>query len=119
MVARLAACGPRPCAFRALATQRRAARKNAPAGFLLTSGDNCDTLQHTTNGYRQGGVAMSVRKRTWTTRKGETKEAWIADFTDGTGKRHIRTFQHKKESRRLRGQGAGRRRRGRSRRARP
>jgi integrase len=39
---------------------------------------------------------MSVRKRVWTTRKGETKEAWIADFTDGTGKRHIRTFRQKK-----------------------
>ncbi len=32
---------------------------------------------------------MSVRKREWTTRKGETKEAWIADFTDGTGKRLV------------------------------
>ncbi len=41
---------------------------------------------------------MSVRKRTWVTRKGETKEAWIADFTDGTGKRHIRTFQQKKRA---------------------
>lgn len=41
---------------------------------------------------------MSVRKRTWVTRKGETKEAWIADFTDGTGKRHIRTFEQKKKA---------------------
>jgi integrase len=41
---------------------------------------------------------MSVRKRTWVTRKGETKEAWIADFTDGTGQRHIRTFPIKKGS---------------------
>ena len=41
---------------------------------------------------------MSVRKRTWTTRTGETKEAWIADFTDGTGHRHIRTFQQKKKA---------------------
>jgi integrase len=39
---------------------------------------------------------MSVRKRTWVTRKRETKEAWIADFTDGSGKRHIRTFKQKK-----------------------
>ena len=38
---------------------------------------------------------MSVRKRTWVTRTGETKEAWIADFTDGTGKRHIKTFTEK------------------------
>jgi integrase len=41
---------------------------------------------------------MSVRKRTWLTRKGETKEAWITDFTDGTGNRHIRTFQQKKKA---------------------
>jgi integrase len=41
---------------------------------------------------------MSVRKRVWITRKGETKEAWIADFTDGTGKRHIRTFPQKKKA---------------------
>jgi len=26
------------------------------------------------------------------------EEAWIADFTDGTGKRHIRTFQQKKKA---------------------
>ena len=41
---------------------------------------------------------MSVRKRVWTTRKGETKEAWIADFTDGLGNRHIQTFQQKKKA---------------------
>jgi integrase len=39
---------------------------------------------------------MSVRKREWTTRKGEQKEAWIAAFTDNAGKRHIRTFAQKK-----------------------
>jgi integrase len=41
---------------------------------------------------------MSVRKRVWTTRRGETKEAWIADLVDGTGKRHIRTFAQKKKA---------------------
>ena len=41
---------------------------------------------------------MSVRKRSWTTRRGETKEAWIADFTDGSGKRHIRTYKQKKQA---------------------
>jgi integrase len=41
---------------------------------------------------------MSVRKRTWVTRTGETKEAWIADYTDGAGKRHIETFQQKKKA---------------------
>jgi integrase len=41
---------------------------------------------------------MSVRKRVWTTRKGEAKEAWIADYTDGAGKRHIETFARKKDA---------------------
>jgi integrase len=41
---------------------------------------------------------MAVRKRQWITRKGEQKEAWIVDFTDGTGKRHIQTFAQKKKA---------------------
>jgi integrase len=41
---------------------------------------------------------MSVRKRTWTTRKGETKEAWIVDYADQDGDRHIETFNLKKEA---------------------
>jgi integrase len=41
---------------------------------------------------------MSVRKRTWTTRLGEQKEAWIADFTDQQGNRHIKTFDRKKDA---------------------
>jgi integrase len=39
---------------------------------------------------------MSVRSREWTTRKGEHKKAWVADYVDGTGKRHIKTFEQKK-----------------------
>ena len=35
---------------------------------------------------------MSVRKRTWTTSKGEQKEAWIVDYIDQDGERHIQTF---------------------------
>jgi integrase len=38
---------------------------------------------------------MSVRKRTWVTAGGESKEAWIVDYVD-SGKRHIRTFDKKK-----------------------
>jgi integrase len=38
---------------------------------------------------------MSVRKRSWTTRKGEAKEAFIVDYVDGKGERHIRTFERK------------------------
>ena len=40
---------------------------------------------------------MSVRKRTWTTRKGETKEAWIIDYSVN-GTRHIETFARKKDA---------------------
>jgi integrase len=40
---------------------------------------------------------MSVRKRVWTTRKGETKEAWILDYV-ANGSRHIETFQRKKDA---------------------
>jgi integrase len=41
---------------------------------------------------------MSVRKRTWTTRLGEAKEAWIVDYTDADGDRHIETFERKKDA---------------------
>ncbi len=41
---------------------------------------------------------MSIRKRTWTTTKGEQKEAWICDYTDQHGERHIQTFERKKEA---------------------
>ena len=41
---------------------------------------------------------MSVRKREWKTRKGEEKEAWIVDYTDQNGDRHIQTFSRKKEA---------------------
>ena len=41
---------------------------------------------------------MSVRKRNWTTRGGEQKEAWIVDYTDQEGDRHIETFAKKKDA---------------------
>jgi integrase len=41
---------------------------------------------------------MSVRKRTWTTSKGEKKEAWLVDYSDQAGERHIQTFSRKKEA---------------------
>ena len=41
---------------------------------------------------------MSVRKRKWTTRSGEAKEAWIVDYFDGQGTRHIKTFDRKKDA---------------------
>jgi integrase len=41
---------------------------------------------------------MSVRKRSWKTSDGEEKTAWIVDYKDQTGKRHIRTFDRKKDA---------------------
>src|ERR1043166_4397366 len=41
---------------------------------------------------------MSVRKSTWTTSKGAPKEAWIVDYVDQQGDRHIETFERKKEA---------------------
>ena len=41
---------------------------------------------------------MSVRKRSWKTTKGEAKEAWIVDYTDQAGDRHIETFERKKDA---------------------
>ena len=38
---------------------------------------------------------MSVRKRKWTTRSGEAREAWIVDYIQD-GERHIETFKRKK-----------------------
>ncbi len=45
-----------------------------------------------------GAVAMSVRKRKWTTGKGVEKEAWIVDYVDQGGKRRIKTFDKKREA---------------------
>jgi len=45
-----------------------------------------------------GEDTMSVRKRRWVTGKGETKEAWVVDYTDQDGDRHIQTFERKKEA---------------------
>jgi integrase len=41
---------------------------------------------------------MSVRKRTWATRQGERREAWIVDYVDQEGERHIQTFDRKKDA---------------------
>src|SRR5450631_3300498 len=41
---------------------------------------------------------MSVRKRKWTTRGGEAKEAWVVDYVDTGGKRRLKTFPRKKEA---------------------
>jgi integrase len=43
-------------------------------------------------------MIMSVRKRTWKSPKGEAKEAWVVDYVDQHGKRHIKTFARKKDA---------------------
>src|SRR6516165_11186868 len=50
-----------------------------------------------TSDYATTGAPMSVRKRTWTTRLGEQKEAWSVDYSDAHG-RHIKTFDRKKDA---------------------
>jgi hypothetical protein len=50
------------------------------------------TTRKTRRDYRVGSQADVD------TREGTRKEAWIADFTDGAGKRHIQTFQQKKKA---------------------
>ena len=37
----------------------------------------------------------SIRKRTWTS-GGETRTAWVANYNDQGGKRHLKTFGTKK-----------------------
>ena len=41
---------------------------------------------------------MSIRKRTWTTSKGEEKTAWAVDYRDQSGKRRLKTFARKKDA---------------------
>ena len=41
---------------------------------------------------------MSVRKREWTTRKGEQRTSWVLDYRDHEGKRRIETFKKKKDA---------------------
>ena len=42
---------------------------------------------------------MSVRKRTWTTGKGEKREAWVVDYFDAEGTRRLKTFPRQKDAR--------------------
>lgn len=41
---------------------------------------------------------MAVRRRRWTTRKGERKEAWVCNYSDTTRKRRLKTFGRKKDA---------------------
>ena len=41
---------------------------------------------------------MSVRKRQWTTAKGEVREGWVVNYTDAKGVRRLKTFPRKREA---------------------
>ncbi len=41
---------------------------------------------------------MSVRKRIWKSPSGELKEAWIVDYVDQHGDRHLKTFAKKRDA---------------------
>ena len=41
---------------------------------------------------------MLIRKRSWTTSKGQPKEAWVVDYVDQAGRRHLKTFARKKDA---------------------
>lgn len=41
---------------------------------------------------------MAVRKRNWKPKRGERKEAWVVDYVDQSGERHIQTFDRKREA---------------------
>ena len=41
---------------------------------------------------------MSVRRRQWVSPMGEPKEAWIVDYVDQHGDRHIKTFAKKRDA---------------------
>ena len=41
---------------------------------------------------------MSVRKRTWNSPSGEPKEAWVVDYVDQHGDRHLKTFAKKRDA---------------------
>ena len=41
---------------------------------------------------------MSVRKRTWKSPSGELREAWVVDYVDQHGDRHLKTFTKKRDA---------------------
>jgi integrase len=41
---------------------------------------------------------VSVRKRTWKSPNGEMREAWVVDYVDQQGDRHIKTFAKKRDA---------------------
>jgi integrase len=65
----------------------------------LTIGNLCDIIETVRNQWEptnaKVGPMAKVRKRTWNNKAGE-QTAWIADYFDQQGKRHIKTFPTQK-----------------------
>src|ERR1700722_3462960 len=62
---------------------------------LLTSGTKCDMMAVVVT-HRER--AVSIRKREWTTAKGEARTAWGVDYADQGGQRRLKTFARKKDA---------------------
>src|SRR5262249_46721457 len=43
-------------------------------------------------------LRMSVRQRTWTKPDGSAGAAWVVDYVDQHGKRHLKTFRRKRDA---------------------
>jgi len=41
---------------------------------------------------------VSVRKRTWKIEGGESREAWVVNYSDQLGRRHLKTFARKRDA---------------------
>jgi integrase len=41
---------------------------------------------------------VSIRKRSWKTDRGETRQAWVVDYSDQLGHRHLKTFARKRDA---------------------
>ena len=65
--------------------------------LACTSGLNCDILRHVSHtGSGRDNVGPKAQMDDFKGR--EEEEAWIVDYTDGEGARHIRTFARKKDA---------------------
>jgi len=53
---------------------------------------------HLLTPFHEEDSAVSVRKREWTTQSGKSREAWVVAYTDAAGKRHLETFERKKDA---------------------
>jgi integrase len=41
---------------------------------------------------------MSVRRRSWTTQRGEARESWVVAYADRDGVRRIETFDRRRDA---------------------